>query len=129
MMTKLTFAAGAVATVTGVVAFIATGAQSATALIPSVLGVLLLVAGAVSLSAKAHRHAIHAALVFALLGVAGTLMNVVRLGELFAGTAERPAAVIASTVTFLVLVVYLAFGVTSFVKARRLRRARADASA
>ncbi|MBN9606830.1 MAG: hypothetical protein J0G30_09490, partial [Actinomycetales bacterium] len=65
---------------------------------------------------------IHIALVVALLGVAGTLMNVLQLGSVFAGTAERPAAVLVSTITFLLLIVYIALGVRSFVVARRWRR-------
>ena len=48
-------------------------------------------------------------------------MNVMKIGELFAGTAERPNAVIASTVTFVVLLVFLAVGIASFVRARRYR--------
>lgn len=45
-----------------------------------------------------------------MLGALGSLINVLRIGELFAGTAERPAAVILSTVMFIVLVVYLVLG-------------------
>ena len=48
-------------------------------------------------------------------------MNVVKLGDLFAGTAERPGAIITSTVMFVVLVAYLAAGVRSFVQARAKR--------
>ena len=58
-----------------------------------------------------------------LVGLAGTLMNVLKLGELLGGTAERPIAVIASTLTFVALLVYLVLGVTSFIRARRYRRA------
>ncbi len=50
-------------------------------------------------------------------------MNVLKLGELLGGTAERPIAVIASTLTFVALLVYLVLGVTSFIRARRYRRA------
>ncbi len=50
-------------------------------------------------------------------------MNVLRIGDLFAGTAERPAAEILSTVMFVVLVVYLVLGIRSFAMARRARGA------
>jgi hypothetical protein len=46
-------------------------------------------------------------------------MNVAKIGQVFAGTAERPAAIIVSTVMFVVLVAYVALGVRSFVAARR----------
>lgn len=120
-MTGLTFAVGGILTATGVVAYFASDASSMTALIPSALGVLILVAAVISRAPKARRHAIHAALAIALLGIAGTAMNEMKIGELFAGTAERPNAVIASTVTFVVLLVFLAVGIASFVRARRYR--------
>lgn len=84
-MTGLTFAVGGILTATGVVAYFASDASSMTALIPSALGVLILVAAVISRAPKARRHAIHAALAIALLGIAGTAMNVMKIGELFAG--------------------------------------------
>jgi hypothetical protein len=118
-MTRLTVVIGAVLVVLGVVVFAATGAASVTALIPSLVGVLLLLCALLARKPAWHRHGIHAALVVALLGALGTLMNVVRIGEVFAGTAERPAAVIESTLMFVLLVGYLVMGMRSFVAARR----------
>lgn len=122
-MTGLTFAAGGILTATGVIAYVASDASSLTALIPAALGVLILIAAFISRAPKARRHALHAALAISLLGIAGTAMNVMKLGELFAGTAERPNAVIASTITFVVLLVFLTAGIASFVRARRYRAA------
>lgn len=120
-MTRLTVITGALLVVMGVVAYLLTAAASPTALIPSLVGVLLLACAAVARS----RHAIgmHAALVVAVLGALGSLMNVARIGEVFAGTAERPAAVVVSTLMFVVLVVYVVAAVRSFVAARRARSA------
>lgn len=120
-MTALTLAVGAVLTVVGVAAYAGTGADSATALIPSAVGVLLLVAGFLSRSPRLHRHGIHAGLAVALLGLLGSLMNVFQLGDVLAGTAERPAAVVVSTVMAALLLAYLVVGVRSFVLARRRR--------
>jgi hypothetical protein len=120
-MTRLTIVIGAVLVVLGVVAYVATAAASVTALIPSLVGLLLLACAAVARKPEWHKHGIHAALVVALLGALGTLMNVARIGEVFAGTAERPAAVIVSTLMFVILVVYIVAGVRSFVAARRAR--------
>ena len=55
----------------------------------------------------------------ALLGAVGSLMNVVKIGQVFAGTAERPSAVVVSTIMFVVLVAYIVLGVRSFIAARR----------
>jgi len=128
-MTGLAFAVGGILTATGLIAYFASDASSMTALIPAALGVLILIAAFVSRAPKARRHALHAALAIAVLGIAGTAMNVMKLGELFAGTAERPNAVIASTVTFVVLLMFLAAGIASFVRARRYRAAQDPANA
>ncbi|MEZ5125977.1 MAG: hypothetical protein R2826_06990 [Thermoleophilia bacterium] len=120
-MPRLTLLVGGLLVATGLVAYVATDGTSLTSLIPSAIGVLLGIAGAVALKPPAQKHAIHGALVIALLGVAGSLANVVKFGQLIDGTAERPAAVLVSTIMFLVLLVYLAFGVRSFVAARRSR--------
>lgn len=118
-MTAVTLAIGAILVVTGAVAYIATGAVSVTALIPAFVGIALVVAGLIARKPAAHRHAIHAALAIALLGALGSLMNVAKLGDLLAGTAHRPAAIVESTLMFVLLVSYLALGVRSFIRARR----------
>lgn len=118
-MTTITLATGAVLTVLGIAGYALTGAASLTALIPSLVGVLILVCGVLARQEKMHRHAIHAALAVALLGALGSLMNAVKIGQVFAGTAERPAAIIVSTIMFVVLVAYVALGVRSFIAARR----------
>jgi hypothetical protein len=123
-MLRLTFVIGGILTVLGVVAYFATGAASVTALIPTFIGVLLLVCGAIaSRGESARKHAIHAALVVALLGALGSLMQVAKLGDVIAGTAQRPAAVIVSTVMFVLLVLYIVMGVRSFIAARKARTA------
>ncbi|HLR99420.1 hypothetical protein H7J77_09570 [Mycolicibacillus parakoreensis] len=118
-MTTLTLVIGAILVLTGVIAYIASSAASVTALIPAFVGIALLVAGLIARRPAAHRHAIHAALAVALLGALGSLMNVVKLGDLIAGTAARPGAVITSTVMFVLLVGYVVMGVRSFIAARR----------
>ncbi|ORX08555.1 hypothetical protein [Mycolicibacillus trivialis] len=118
-MTRLTQAIGAILVVTGVIAYIATSAASVTALIPAFIGLALLAAGLIARKPAAHRHAIHAALAVALLGALGSLMQVAKIGALFDGTAERPAAIIVSTVMFVLLIGYLVAGVRSFIAARQ----------
>ena len=121
-MLTLTNWVGGLLVATGVIAYVATGAASFTALIPAAVGVLLLIAALIGRrSENARKHAMHTGLAIALLGALGALMNVVKLGDLFAGTAERPGAIIASTVMFALLVVYLVAGVRSFVQARAAR--------
>ena len=117
LLTRLT---GAVLIVIGVVGYAITGGASRTALLPTVLGLPILGLGVWAGDQARRRTAIHVALVFALLGFLGTLMNVVQLpAVLSGGEVARPTAVVVSSITALVCAIYLALGVRSFLTARR----------
>lgn len=116
-MPKITIGLGIVLIVLGVIAWFATAMASVTALIPAFLGLVIAICGVIGI--RRPKIGIHIALVVALLGVIGTFMNVLQLGALFAGTAERPAAVIVSTITFVLLIIYIILGIRSFIAARR----------
>lgn len=118
-MPATTRAVGIILIIVGVVAFVAAGADSPTALIPAALGLVLLALGYVGNRENARRHAMHAAMLVALLGIAGTAMNLGDMPQLFNGEAERPLAIIASLVTAVVLLVYLVLGIRSFIAARQ----------
>ncbi|GAB3186887.1 hypothetical protein [Nesterenkonia suensis] len=122
-MPRITVGLGGILILLGIIAYAATSFASVTALIPAFLGLVLLISGLIGF--KSAKIGIHIALVVALLGVIGTSMNVMQLGALVAGEAERPAAVIVSTVTFVLLVVYIVIGVRSFIRARRWKDAEA----
>ncbi|WP_420112815.1 hypothetical protein [Pseudactinotalea sp.] len=127
-MVALTLAIGSLLTATGVVAWLVTSMSSITSLIPAFVGVLLLIVGLIARRGeKVRRHAMHAGMLVALLGALGSIMNVAKIGSLFDGTAERPAAIIVSLIMFVTLVVYLAFGIRSFVQARKARSGAASA--
>jgi uncharacterized protein YqgC (DUF456 family) len=115
-VTTVTRAVGAVLVAVGVVAYIATGAESPTALFPAVPGALILVLGLLAARDRLHRHMIHAALVVALLAALASLRMVVDLLRGEVGGAE-----ITSTVTAVVAAVYVGLGVRSFVAARGAR--------
>lgn len=122
-MPRITVGLGGILILLGVLAYIATSFASWTALIPAILGAVLVVSGLIGY--KNAKIGIHLALLFAVLGVVGTSMNVMELGELFAGEAERPAAVVVSSITFVLLIVYIIVGVRSFIQARRWKDSRA----
>lgn len=122
-MPKLTFITGATLVVVGVGGYVFSLTNNTdhwTALIPAIIGAVLLLSGAVAL--KNLMAGIHIALLFALIGAAGMIMPLMNLGALFAGEAERPAAVIAALISLIVLVIYLILGVRSFVAARRWKK-------
>lgn len=124
-MPRITISFGAILIILGIIAYFATGMVSWTALIPSILGAVIAIFGAIGI--KQPKIGIHIALVVAILGILGTFRNVLQLGEVFAGTAERPAAVIVSTITFVLLVIYLVLGIRSFMSARRWKEETAVA--
>ena len=55
------------------------------------------------------------------LGLMGALPNAVRIGQVVAGTAARPLAVVSSAVMAVLLLLHLVASVRSFVQARRTR--------
>jgi hypothetical protein len=123
-MVGITLAAGAALIATGVAGFVGTGMTHPTALIPAVFGVLIAVAGAVATrGGKVKMHAIHAALVVALLGFLGTAKAFFKVPALLAGTVERPAATLAQTVTAVVCAAFVALAIRSFIQARNARQA------
>ena len=115
-MANTTIGIAAALIVIGVVGYDATARQSATALIPAFLGLLMLVSGWLARNEAYRRHAMHAVAVFALLGLLGTVGGLFRL---LGGTAS-PAA-ISQGLTAILTGALLALCVKSFIDARRRR--------
>ena len=107
----------------GLAGFFLTGAVHKTALIPAVIGAILLVLGLLANKENLRMHVTHAALLVGLLAFLGTARGLAKLPAAFAGTAERPGAVYAQAATAVLSLIYLAFGVRSFIAARRARSA------
>lgn len=122
-MPRITLGLGTLLVLVGVIAYVATAFASWTALIPAILGVVLFVSGL--LARRRQKLGIHVALAVAVLGILGTSMNVAQVGALVTGDAERPVAVITSTITFVLLLVYVVLGIRSFMAARRWTSAQA----
>lgn len=91
-----------------------------TALIPAIFGLILLILGLAARAKESLRkHLMHGAVVIALLGVLGTVSSIAKLPALFAGTAERPAAVVVQFITAVICIIFVALSVKSFIDARR----------
>lgn len=116
---------GTILATAGVIAYIATGASSPTALIPSGFGAVLLACGIAGVTfPKARMHVMHVAALAGLLGTLGGLgMGLPATPALLAGTAERPLAVIMQLVLGSFSLVFLVLCVRSFIAARRARKA------
>jgi uncharacterized membrane protein len=106
--------------VVGVVGYIGSGAESLTALLPAVLGVVLVVAGVLAAEERRRMMAMHIAALVALLGIIGSVPRLISS----AGAEDTNSwAVVSLSVTTVVLVVFLALAVRSFIEARRARTA------
>lgn len=103
----------------GVGAYLLTGQESVTALIPAFFGAVFL---ALSLAATGSRlrPMMHAAAGLAVLGLAGSARGIPGLLQLAGGAeVERPAAVVVQSIMALLCLVTVGFALRSFLVARR----------
>jgi hypothetical protein len=121
----ITLALGAALIVLGLGSYVLTGTSSLTALIPAAFGVLFVLAGVLARDDRWRMHAMHAAVLVALLGFLGSARGLLGIGKVLDGTAVRPAAIVAQTIMALLTLVYIAVAVRSFIQARKARRAAA----
>lgn len=125
-MPALTLAIGAALIALGVGSYVLTGGVSLTALIPAAFGLVMVVAGVLAQNERMRMHAMHAAVLVALLGFLGSIRGVMGLGKVLDGTAVRPAAIVAQTIMAVLTLIYVVLAVRSFIAARRARRAGAQ---
>jgi len=121
-MAKVTIGFGAALVVLGIVGYLGSGAASPTALIPAFVGLILAALGAAARQRDRHALMMHVAVVVALLGFLGSAMGLASLPDLLTGAdLERPWAVGVQSAMALLLAVYLALSIRSFVAARKAR--------
>lgn len=120
-----TIALGAALIALGLAGYGLTGGASLTALIPAAFGLLLVLAGALARDDRWRMHAMHAAVLVALLGFLGSVRGVLGLAKVIDGTAARPAAIVSQTIMAVLTLVYIVIAVRSFIQARKARRASA----
>ena len=111
---------GMILIVLGVASYTLTGRSSITAMIPAFFGAALLVCAMVARNEAARKHAMHAAVALGLIGAIAALVRGVP-GAL-SGNAAKPA-VMAQLAMGVLLLIYVALGVQSFIAARRARAA------
>lgn len=120
--TAMTF--GVLLTLLGLVAYLGTGRESVTALIPAFFGLPILLLGWLGRAERRRKHALHAAAVLAALGLAGSARGLPQAWQLIAGgDVARPLAVIIQALMALICLIFLVLAVRSFVAARRARTA------
>lgn len=120
-MTSITRLFGIILIVLGVASYALTGRTSVTALIPAIFGAVLVICALVARKESARKHAMHAAVAVGLLGALASLGRAIP--AVMDGNAGRPA-VISQLVMAVLLLIYVGFGVQSFIAARKARLGR-----
>jgi hypothetical protein len=120
-MIKLTVWIAVILIILGTGGFLLTGTQSITALIPAVFGLLLLICSLIAGKETRQKLAMHIAQGIALLGLLGSVSGLIKLLMYLMGSGvlERPSAVVAQSIMALLCLIYLIFGIRSFIAARR----------
>lgn len=121
-MVSVTRIIGLLLVIGGVVAYIASGADSFTALAPAFVGVILFVLGTLAAQPERRAMMIHLALGVSVLGVLASFMPLRDLPALIRGDdVERPYAVATAGYMAVLCLIHVILGVRSFVEARRAR--------
>ena len=122
-MQKTTVVYGLILVVLGIIGYIATGAASVTALIPSFFGIIIVGLGLWARSEKHRGLAMHIAAGLALIGFIATVTGFGKVAALLSGgEVARPAAAISQSIMALLSGGYLGAAITSFVTARKQRK-------
>lgn len=109
---------GLILIVLGIASYTLTGRTSLTALIPAIFGAIFIACALVARREVARKHAMHAAVAVGLVGALASLGRAVP--AVMDGGAARPA-VMAQIAMAILLIVYVALGVQSFIAARKAR--------
>lgn len=129
-MPRLTVGFGISLVLIGLTFYLVSGRSSLTALIPAAFGIVLVLLGIVAERAASPKHAMHMAVVVALLGIAGSLNGFPAFFRMLGGdSVERPLAAAAKVAMAVDLVAYLVCCIKSFIAARRARKADAAGTA
>jgi hypothetical protein len=131
---NITVALGAVLIGLGLYGRFGTGTESITALIPAFMGLPLLLLGVLAHNDRFRKHAMHTAVLIALVGFVGcAVMAAPKVPALLTGGeikradgSDATVAVLMQTITGLLCAVFVGLGVNSFISARRRRQAGAS---
>jgi hypothetical protein len=120
-MPQVTLVIGALLTLLGVISYFLTAGTSLTALIPTAFGIIFIALGQISKKESARKHVTHFAIGLAIVGFLGVAIRSCGpfVSILQGGHAEHAGAVIAQVIMAILCLILLAYGIRSFVVARR----------
>ena len=125
-MPRIAIAFGTLLIIVGLAGYAFSGGASLTALIPSLIGVLIGLCGFAALNQRLLKHAMHAAAALALLALLGSARGIVGIVSWAGGSVpERPLAVASQSITAVICFVFLLLSVRYFIEARRAQANKA----
>jgi hypothetical protein len=110
---------GMILIVLGVASYTLTGRTSITAMIPAFFGAAFVICAMIGRKEAARKHAMHAAVALGLVGAIAALARGVPAA--LNGNPTKPA-VLAQLAMGVLLLIYVALGVQSFIAARKARQ-------
>jgi uncharacterized membrane protein len=121
-MAKISITLGIILIILGLISYFGISSESITALIPTFLGIPVLILGFLGLNEKYLKHAMHGAAVLMLLGFGGTVGGLIKFFRMLGGAVfERPSAITIQAIMALICLVFLILAIKSFIDARRKR--------
>ncbi len=121
-MAKISITFSIILIILGLYSYFGISSESITALIPTFLGIPVLILGLLALNEKYLKHAMHGAAVLMLLGFGGTVGGLIKFFRMLSGEVfERPSAIIIQAIMALICLTFLIFAIKSFIDARRKR--------
>lgn len=118
-MAKISVIVGVLLIILGLYGYYGLESESITALIPSFIGLPLLVLGLFAFNEKYKKHSMHIAAVIALLGFIGSVMRAVP--ALFKDEIANKEAFTIQLLMAVLCLIFIVMAVQSFIKARRIK--------
>ena len=119
-MAKFSILLGIILIALGLISYFGISSESITALIPTFLGIPILILGYLALNEKYLKHAMHGALVLVILGFGGTVGGLIKFFRMLGGEVfERSSAITVQAIMALLCLIFLVFAIKSFIDARR----------
>ena len=119
-MAKFSIVFGIILIILGLVSYFGISSESITALIPTFLGIPVLILGWLAMNEKYKKHSMHGAAVLVLLGFGGTVGGLIKFFRMIGGEVfERPSAITIQAIMALLCLIFLIFAIKSFIDARR----------
>lgn len=119
-MAKFSIVFGIILIILGLVSYFGISSESITALIPTFLGIPVLILGWLAMNEKYLKHAMHGIAVLMLLGFGGTVGGLIKFFRMIGGEVfERPSAITIQAIMAVLCLIFLIFAIKSFIDARR----------